>query len=400
MKLSKALSLFACLAAMSNPAIADDDDDDDDDQGQDQGAAEIVVRCDRGGSINDALALADGSTRLTIVVRGTCVERVSINTDNVTIRGDNVFGGRIEGRFFVDARRVVIENLTISGDDRGIRAFNSGFVTVRDVTIERMTRSGIFALNGAVVVAERVTVLGPVEFGINANNGGVLDIRDSVVDGAETGVLGDDGSSVNIERSRILNSSSDGLSILHGSAGRVVELIVESDSDVAISASEAGSIRMRNSTVTATGVDTPLLFLDGGTFRFDGGNSFVGTNPFDSFTVRNGSYLRQRSNFGNPPDLLVGGMVVENQSFVTLSDSELTGDARIRRHAELEVRALVPGGVQIEGSINVSEDALLVFRGSGGVVTGDVICADEESSLSIATADAVFEGAVLCSAFD
>ncbi len=78
--------------------------------------AVLLVDCsDPKQSIQAAVDSAvDGDT---IVVSGTCnEENVTITTDGITIRGDPVVGGTLNGGFIFDgAQRGVIDNLTIDG---------------------------------------------------------------------------------------------------------------------------------------------------------------------------------------------------------------------------------------------------------------------------------------------
>jgi len=116
--------------------------------------AEVSVICP-GQTIAQALQTVSGRP-LTITVNGTCTENLLITRDDVTLRGSSGSGTiagadpaldtiRIDG-----AKRVVIENLTVTGSSTGgaagIRGTHGAAFTVRNATIQGAAGVGVAAM--------------------------------------------------------------------------------------------------------------------------------------------------------------------------------------------------------------------------------------------------------------
>ena len=124
-------SLIACLPAV---VLADADS--------------RTVDCARGESIGEALQKKNPDRPLTVVVRGTCMEGVLIDRDDVSLIGD---GGSINGSVSVaGAQRVVLADLAIAnpaGD--GVTVTDNASVTIRGNQINDSAGYGIFVRNGS-----------------------------------------------------------------------------------------------------------------------------------------------------------------------------------------------------------------------------------------------------------
>lgn len=390
------------LSALTVPSVAlADDDDDDDDGGGGSPVAEILVQCDRGDSINEALSLAPGYARWTVIVQGVCTEVVFIAADNVTVKGDPVIGGRVEGRFTVDgARRVRIEDLTISGSDRGIRVNFGAYVRITNVTIENMSRTGIFAFNGGIASVEGSTILGPTEDGIVAVEGAVLDIRNSIIDGADFGISVSNGATLNLETSIIKGATLDGLQMSSGSSARLVDNEITDVARNPINIVQNAFVRIRNSTLIASNPREEAILLDGGSIRLEGGNTVTGLNGGLSIRARNGSIVRQFIGLGDGPDVLNGEVRTRRLSYAGFGDARINGGVRVEWKSFVDLSGNEADDVVIIGDVLVSEDSQILLSSFGPRISGNLLCFDDESSLSDDSEMASVSGTIDCTGFD
>ena len=194
----------------------------------------VVVDCTV-GSISDALAEARPGGRLIITVEGTCVENVTITQDDVTVQGGS---GVVEGQITIDgAQRVVIDDLTVTGDGAGIKAQGNAYVTVQNnSTIEDNAGSGIVVTQGAFALIDGNTIRLNGECEIVATDSGNV---------------------------RMLNNT--------------IESDLNNDSCAAVGAYRDSLIRMRGgNTVTQTAPSGLAVDVShGSTFRQDGGHDTI-----------------------------------------------------------------------------------------------------------------------------
>ena len=116
-----------------------------------------VVNCDRGEEIARALARAEPGD--TIRVTGTCVERVSIKTDRITLDGQGAAtldggGGPIaefDGVVMIDgASGVTIQGFTVqNGPGEGILGTHGAAFSVRNTTVQDNGGNGVAVAEGS-----------------------------------------------------------------------------------------------------------------------------------------------------------------------------------------------------------------------------------------------------------
>jgi len=118
----------------------------------------VEVDCSRGQTIAKALDRGDVDKPLVVVVRGICNENVVIDRDDVTLLG-NSSGDGVTGldpskdTILVEgARRVVIENLTVSGGSNGITFVQGSSGTVDTCTVQNTGGHGIRIEGGSATV--------------------------------------------------------------------------------------------------------------------------------------------------------------------------------------------------------------------------------------------------------
>jgi hypothetical protein len=155
----------------------------------------LNVDCASGARVGQALnrpTLFD--RRLVVVVSGTCTENVTIERDDVVLRG--VSSGGVSAAdaskpaiLINGARRVALEGLGVVGGLHGVHATGGAAVAIRTSTIRNAAKHGVFVANGASAVVDASTVQDNGEAGVAAWTAAVT-ITGSVMKGnAFYGVL-------------------------------------------------------------------------------------------------------------------------------------------------------------------------------------------------------------------
>lgn len=119
----------------------------------------VIVKCASGQTIAKALE-ADKQRPLVVSVQGRCTENVTISRDDVTLQGDPTIGGIVTAAdptrstiFINAAKRVVIDNLTVTGGLTGIDGISAAF-TVQRCTIKDNEQDGIRLAGGSALITE------------------------------------------------------------------------------------------------------------------------------------------------------------------------------------------------------------------------------------------------------
>ena len=126
-----------------------------------------VVNCDRGENIAEVLAKAEPGD--TIRVTGTCVERVSIKTDRITLDGQGAAtldggGGPIvefDGVVTIDgASGVAIQGFTVqNGPGEGILGTHGAAFSVRNTTVQDNGSTGVVVAEGSTAELTDCSIL-------------------------------------------------------------------------------------------------------------------------------------------------------------------------------------------------------------------------------------------------
>ena len=205
-------------------------------------AGGMTVDCDRGRSLNQALAR--GGPTLHVRFRGTCSEDVVVRRGNVILEGED--GATIQGSLSFDP------NDPAAGGPQGP-------VRVTDVSVIGATDVGVGVLAGARVTAERVRVSGSGAAGFFVNEGGHLVCIDC----------------------ESFGNGGNGMSALANATVRLAGNGVFSDNSVSgISVGSSAEVTLANATVgdltpvivTANGnVDNGIVVFGGGSILVDEG---------------------------------------------------------------------------------------------------------------------------------
>lgn len=156
----------------------------------------VLVDCSSGGSINDALGKKNPDRPLTVLIRGACIEHVTVKRDDLTLEGE---GGSINGSITIDgARRAVVAGLTISNPSgTGVLVTNGGSVTIRNNHIDDNAGYGLFLRNASLALVndntmQRNGIVNPTDVdasGIGVSVGStVRALRNEIRENANTGI--------------------------------------------------------------------------------------------------------------------------------------------------------------------------------------------------------------------
>jgi Right handed beta helix region len=157
-RLTTAVALISGAAAMAFVAAS---------PGGDAASNMKVVNCDRGENIAEVLAKAEPGD--TIRVTGTCVERVSIKTDRITLDGQGAAtldggGGptsEFDGVLTIDgASGVTIQGFTVqNGPGEGILGTHGAAFSVRNTTVQDNGSTGVVVAEGSTAELTDCSIL-------------------------------------------------------------------------------------------------------------------------------------------------------------------------------------------------------------------------------------------------
>lgn len=177
-------------------------------------AQTVNVNCP-GQSIQGILNLAPAAVKgLTLNINGTCTENVLIKLNNVTLNG--LASATVNGTITVDgAKRVIVQNLRVTGTGDGVVVTRNGSATVQNSVIRFNDDNGIFVTHGAqadilnnLIRKNGQNVSGPdLGYGIQVNHGGNVNAsNNSINDNLSYGVGVLDGATALLESNTIMRN--------------------------------------------------------------------------------------------------------------------------------------------------------------------------------------------------
>jgi hypothetical protein len=310
-RLTTAVALISAAAAMAFVGAS---------PGGDAASSMRVVNCDRGQNIAEVLARAEPGD--TIRVTGTCVERVSIKTDRITLDGQGAAtldggGGPIsefDGVVIIDgASGVTIQGFTVqNGPGEGILGMHGAAFSVHNTTVQDNGFTGVAVGEGStaeltdchllrnggpgidVFTQSSAVLKGAIRTndnltGADVNGTSILEIRGAQVEASRNGNFGlVAGSNSQLAVFGFAGSRGSTFTIDANVQGGILlgdsVLNVFSESTIAITNSPVGIRANGGSIVSPFGVGTFVIEnnVDGLDFRLDGTALFRG-----GLTVRN-----------------------------------------------------------------------------------------------------------------
>jgi len=211
MATKRLVTLVGSLLAVFAPGVALADND------------TKLVDCAKGHSIQKAIDKRNPDRSLTLVIRGTCNENVTVDRDDLALVGES--GATVNGTISIPgSRRVLIRALKVSSPTgAGVEGSDNAAFTVEDSFLEGNATEGLAVRNGAFATVRRTRMADNGQAGL-PDSGRGIDARH--------------GGAVDASNNTIVNNRSDGVGVYNGAYARLNENTIEGNGRVV--ASEAG----------------------------------------------------------------------------------------------------------------------------------------------------------------
>ena len=278
-------------------------------------AQAVVVNCP-GDSIQAVLNLAPPAIKGgTMTINGTCTEDVLVTLDNATFAGGAA--AVIRGTITIDgARRVVLQNLSVTGSGNGVVVTGNGTATVRDSIIGRNNDNGIVVKDGAQADILNNQI---VQNGQNASDPG----------------------------------QGPGISVYDGGNARVVGNSINDNLSYGVEVFEGGLVRLETNTImrnghsdlggSGVGVWRARVRANGNVYQ---DNGYAAIEAENDGSYRTGMWLHQDGKLDNP------------FGFETITAGTGQVAVTITRSSHVDLRQVI-----VQGAILISNDSLLQARG-------------------------------------
>ena len=113
----------------------------------------------------------------TILIKGICNEEITVTKDDVTLLAHED-GGTVNGSIYViDAKRVTIDGLKVTGSADGVGALDHASVTIKNAILEDNRGSGVLAARSALVTLRDNVIRLNDEYGVLVLDGANAQIR-------------------------------------------------------------------------------------------------------------------------------------------------------------------------------------------------------------------------------
>ncbi len=286
---------------------------------------EFDVDCAGGDTISAALQAATPAVPILIRVQGLCPEDVTIERDDVTIKGVNPgpVDGIIGGITVLGGSRINLTNLVIrDGSGIGVLGLKNSSLMLTHLSISGHAEAGIFLTQNSSAVIDSTDVSNPPA-GLNAlglSDGADARITDSSFI-SENGIF-DDGAAIGLFRSAHVRLDGDN---------------TITNTNVSSNPNEALAIQV------------------------------IGTS---SVRIQNGA------------NVITGNLIATGDSNIDLRAVTMTGRTDVQSHS----RVIVSRGTLINGNVVLVTDSLLegLFFGPPSTVTGAVTCSNRQSLVNTA----------------
>ncbi len=200
-------------------------------------AATFSVDCSKGQTISAALERGTARKPLSVTVKGTCYEQVTITRDDVTLQGDPESGGTVGGPdsstdvIVVTGNRIRLENLTITGGNNGIRVGGAFNVALHKIMVLDAANHGVLIRAGDVTITSSQVRQAGVD-GLHLQRQASARIVESVFDKNHgAGIIAQQGSTLSASSCVIDYNVSNGIRIMTGSEATLIDNLVLRNGD-------------------------------------------------------------------------------------------------------------------------------------------------------------------------
>ena len=210
---------------------------------------EFSVSCTGGDKIADVLAqVAYTNGPVTITISGVCQESLTIYRDNITLRGASTGGGLTPApsEWFVlnlkGARRIRLENLSITGGGTGLYATSGATFEALNIRVKDASGSGV-DLDSAASGSLSNSIIENCGSGIGTRGSGILYVNGGEVKNSNmVGVGGGGGSYIRLFGGFKVTSSGHHAVFTEGGFISIDNAIVEDNKKTGVWAMGGGSI--------------------------------------------------------------------------------------------------------------------------------------------------------------
>ena len=355
----------------------------------------VAVDCSAGETIAKALTLGDERRPLLIQISGTCSEHLLIDRNDVTLAA-GIPSATVSGPdpaidvIKVNASRVTIDGITVTGGRNGITGNSAPGLIVRNATVQGTGRNGITYAHGASGVVDGCTVVNNARDGVAVDSASATVINSEVSHSGRMGIGVFNGGSARI-----------GIDNFNVGAGNVIS--ANTVNGVHIVFGSTALIAMNQITGNGTGNPTGSgINLTSASADIVGGNMVSG-NAGTGINLRSSSAGIGDQNFGlTTVNTVTGNGNLASQGGISgfLGSSMSIRDAVISGNAVAGLILTTRSSVQIASTTIQNNLATLPGNGDGirivlgsalfaqapnGTVTGNagfgLLCTDAESSV-------------------
>src|SRR5438552_8982700 len=153
----------------------------------------VAVDCSAGETIAKALTLGDEHKPLLVQISGTCSEHLLIDRNDVTLAA-GIPSATVSGPdpaidvIKVNASRVTIDGITVTGGRNGITGNSAPGLIVRNATVQGTGRNGITYAHGASGVVDGCTVVNNARDGVAVDSASATVINSEVSHSGRMGI--------------------------------------------------------------------------------------------------------------------------------------------------------------------------------------------------------------------
>ena len=300
------------------------------------GPASVVADCAQGQTI--AQALQNPGNPLTITVKGTCNENVTVARDTVTLQADPA-GGTVNGSnstlatITVAGQDVLIDRLRVTGGRNGIDAVGAIRLTIQDCLVESTGRTGINFTQGTNGTVSRCTVQNNPRDGVRVGEGSTgIVINNAITLNGRRGVqvfqngnalIGITNTSPSeLAGNTISNNAERGIAIQVGSSASIGgNMITGNGTNASLPSGNRVGVQVFQAAADLAGGNTISGNAGAGVFLVEGRATF-GDSGFGFTTVNtitgNGASV--------PPGGIDGGVVAVRGATLNFLDANISGN--------------------------------------------------------------------------
>jgi len=355
----------------------------------------VAVDCSAGETIAKALTLGDERKPLLVQISGTCSEHLLIDRNDVTLAA-GIPSATVSGPdpaidvIKVNASRVTIDGITVTGGRNGITGNSAPGLIVRNATVQGTGRNGITYAHGASGVVDGCTVVNNARDGVAVDSASATVINSEVSHSGRMGIGVFNGGSARI-----------GIDNFNVGAGNVIS--ANTVNGVHIVFGSTALIAMNQITGNGTGNPTGSgINLTSASADIVGGNMVSG-NAGTGINLRSSSAVIGDQNFGlttvntvtgNGNPASQGGISGFLGSSMSIRDAVISGNAvaglilTTRSSVQIASTTIQNNLATLPGNgdgIRIVLGSALFAQAPNGTVTGNagfgLLCTDAESSV-------------------